>query len=271
MTSISQDLTRLSICSEPIFVVGAPRSGTSMMQHALRRHPALWGGEESDFLVPLSDGAWEAYQAGRRRGELHWLSSEDVSWEEFLAHLGAGVNALYTQRSDGLRWVEQTPQYTLHLDTIRMMFPGARFLFMLRDGRQVVSSLREFVNPVRHDRACQKWRAFTEAGLEFGRSEHGDRLLTVSYEDVVRDTDAAVRRIYAFLGLDHEPASVEFVTREHPINSSFGDEASSAKIVPRWRWWTPEERQAFDEIAGDLLIALGFERDRTWVQQDVAP
>lgn len=264
--------SHIEVCPDPIFVVGAPRSGTSMMQHSLRQHPGLWGGEESDFMIPLLQGAKEAHEYGVRRGDLHWLSSQGVAGTEFLRHVGYGINALYTDRSGGLRWVEQTPQYTLHLDDLNAMFPGARFLFMLRDGRSVVHSLRHFVNPVQHDRACRIWKRFTEAGLNFKSSDSGDRVMVVPYEEIVAETDRVLREIYAFLDMPFEAASVDFIRSNSPINSSFtGERTAREKIVPRWEAWSPDERETFDRIAGDLLVELGFEQDRRWVRQEVSP
>ena len=60
-------MTRIDVCENPIFVLGPPRSGTSMMQHSLRAHPDLWGGQESDYLVPMVDGLREVFEFGNRR------------------------------------------------------------------------------------------------------------------------------------------------------------------------------------------------------------
>ena len=253
------------ICEAPIFVIGAPRSGTSMMQWSLRQHPDLWGGQESDYLVPLIQGAREAFDYGSVRGDLHWLSGQGVSWDEFPEHIGIGINSLYTSRSGGLVWVEQSPIYTLHLDDMKRLFPGARFIYMLRDGRSVVHSLRNFVNPMDHGQATQTWIDYTGAALAFAESSHGASLLTVRYEDVVADTTTAVHRIDDFLGLPFAEASVEFIESKNPINSSFSDETSDEKVGPRWASWTDAERRSFANAAGELMAIAGYESDSTWV------
>lgn len=259
-------MATMDTCDNPIFVVGAPRSGTSMMQWSLRQHPDLWGGQESDFFVPLIEGARAAYGFGTVRGDLHWLSGQHVSWEEFVGRVGDGMNALYVSRSGGKRWVEQSPIYTLHLDTMVQMFPGARFIYMLRDGRSVVHSLRNFVHPMSHDEAIATWIAYTEAALAFADSADGSAMLTVRYEDVVSDTEAELRSIYAFLDVPFAAASVDFITSRRPINSSFADESSSrAKLGPRWSSWTAAECESFAGSAGSLTIALGYEDDATWM------
>lgn len=259
----------LQICDEPIFVVGAPRSGTSMMQWALRQHPDLWGGQESDYLVPLVEALGPVFEFGSQRGRLHWLSGQGVGWEEFLRHVGHGINSLYMSRSRGKRWVEQTPQYTHHMEAMSTMFPGAVFLFMLRDGRSVVSSLRRFVNPVPHEEACRIWKVSMESGLAFSRSGLGDRLHWIRYEDVVADTEAELAAVFDFLGLPPERKSVKFITKKSPINSSFQGEESQEKVGPRWAAWSHEERRSFADIAGHLLVELGFEADDGWVEADL--
>jgi hypothetical protein len=258
-------MTAIEICEEPVFVLGAPRSGTSMMQWALRQHPALWGGPESDFLIPLFDDLREVFEYGSRRDELHWLSGQGVSWEEFLAHLGHGVNSLYTNRAGGLRWVEQTPSYVNHLDDLLAMFPGARFVFMLRDGRSVVESLRRFVEPMELAEGARVWQVSTAAGLAFGESADGDRLHVARYEAAVTDTEGELKRLFEFLGLPHEPESVDFIRAKSPINASFPGESSADKVAPRWLEWLPADRELFDQIAGDTLIAAGYEPDHSWV------
>ena len=261
----------LEVCDRPVFVVGAPRSGTSMMQWALRQHPELWGGQESDYLVPLLADLDDVYAHGTVRGKLHWLSGQQVGHEEFLRHIGYGINSLYMSRTEGRCWVEQTPQYTLYLDGIATMFPGASFLFMLRDGRQVVTSLRKFVNPVEHADACHLWVNFTRHGLAFAQSEQGQRMHTVRYEHVVENTEAALRDIYDFLGLPYAAGSVEFIRSRSPINSSFGQEVSMDKVRARWLDWPLEQRQIFREIAGELLVELGFEPDHSWIEAAPLP
>lgn len=252
---------------DPVFVLGAPRSGTSMMAHALGQHPDLWTGEESDFLAPLLREARKAWEGGRVRGDLHWLAAGGVSWDEFAAWLGLGLNGLYTSRADGRRWVEQTPQYTFVLPLLAATFPGARFVYMLRDGRSVVHSLRHFVRPVEHERASRLWARHVREGLAFQQSDAGDRLYVARYAEVVGDTQAELERIQRFLDLDPVPGPAAFISDRGPINSSFTGESSKDKARTRWADWTTAEREQFHAAAGDLLVELGFEPDSGWLSR----
>jgi hypothetical protein len=255
---------KVEICDRPVFVLGAPRSGTSMMQWALRQHPNLWGGQESDFLVPLVREMKRVWEFGSTRGKLHWLSGQKVDFDEFMLHVGLGVNSLYTNRSKGLRWVEQTPQYTLHIDDMLRMFPEAQFLVMVRDGRQVVESLRNFVVPVPFDEACGTWRLYNETARRFAEGEHGGQIHFVSYEGAVTDTEREMRALFAFLGEPYSQAPADRIKNRAPMNSSFAGEGRDQKLAPRWASWTSEERSRFDELAGDILIELGYESDHDW-------
>ena len=261
---------KVEICERPVFVLGAPRSGTSMMQWALRQHPNLWGGQESDYLIPLVSELERIWEFGSTRGKLHWLSGQRVDLDEFVGHVGIGINALYTNRAKGLRWVEQTPQYTLHLDDMRRLFPGAQFLVMVRDGRQVVESLRNFVNPVPFEEACHIWLRHNQAARDFAAGEHGDHLHFVSYERAVLDTDAEMRQLFEFIGEPYSEAPGNRITSRAPMNSSFVGEGRDQKLAPRWSSWTARERAGFDEVAGDMLIALGYETDHDWIEREPA-
>ncbi len=236
-----------------------------MMQWALRQHPELWGGQESDFMVPLAEHLRSVHEYGTRRGKLHWLSGQNVDLAEFFAYIGLGLNALYTQRAGGLRWVEQTPQYTLHMDDILALFPGAVFVMMLRDGRDVVESLKHFVNPVEHVEASRLWAHFVSAGLDFAEGPHGDRVHVVRYEDAVERTASTMEGIFDFLGLPPCAESVAWITDRTPINSSFTD-STRRGTTGRWHGWTREERRLFREMAGEVLIRAGFEQDDSWVR-----
>lgn len=217
-------------------------------------------------MIPLIEKLREVHEFGSRRDDLHWLSGQKVSENEFLEFMGVGVNAMYTSRAGGLRWVEQTPQYTLHMDEILSLLPGAVFVMMLRDGRDVVESLKNFVNPVEHSEAARIWARFVTDGLDFADGPGHDRVHVVRYQDAIEETEATMAAIFEFLGLPESSASVGWIRDRSPINSSFVDEERS-RSVGRWRAWGSEDRARFSDEAGDALIRAGFEEDHAWVTQ----
>jgi hypothetical protein len=275
------DGTGLTLCPSPVFIIGSPRSGTTALAWSLARHPAFWTHGETQLLIDLfGDGRLERNYRRRAAPDGSWLDDVGIEREEFLAFVGAGLNALITERSGGRRWVDKTPGYTLMLDTVADLFPGAKFIHMLRDGRSAVHSM---VNFSRHESraryrvmrepwmtdfrvACRTWRDHVEAARRF-EAERPERCLSVVSEQLLRDADGGFERIFAFLGEppDEAPAR-EFRTRR--THSSFVPEPApgrtNAREVtkllgrPPWREWTRRRRAIFLEEAGATLVDCGL-------------
>ena len=174
-----------------MFIIGSPRSGTSVLAWSLAQRSELWTEAESDiFFYLLKDGHLErAFETSVARPDGTWLANHGVEIEQYLAHLGLGLNALLTDTSDGRRWIDQTPANTLVVDRLAQMFPGARFLHVLRDGRRVVHSMinfhRALSDPETVERmksagrlppwatdfrdACRIWARFSNTAAQFCR------------------------------------------------------------------------------------------------------
>lgn len=247
---------KVEITDAPIFVLGSPRSGTSMMQWALREHSHLWGGQESDYLLPLVESLKQQHAYGSSRGRLHWLSGQQVDLAEFLRHIGYGINALYTDRAKGLRWVEQTPLYTLMIDDLAVMFPDALFLWMLRDGREVAHSLRNFeANQQDLPIGTETWRRYTQAALDFNQSLHGDRMFLMRFAEIVTEPESALKPLWEFLDVPSEGGPAQMI-RERKLNSSFAAGEEGDRARSGWRAWSDRELQQFTGGAGPLMDRL---------------
>ena len=271
----------LRFCPNPVFVIGSPRSGTSALAWALAEHPSLWTRGETQLLIDLfGDGRLERNYLRRSAPDGSFLDQVEVEREEFLAYIGAGLNALLTDLSGGRRWIDKTPGYTLMVDTVADMFPGAVFLHMLRDGRRVVHSMVNFAAHRSRARyralkepwmtdfrvACRTWRDHVEAARRFEAARPG-RCLAVVAEELLRDPDGGFRRILAYLGeLSHDAPATTFRTRR--IHSSFVPEplrdgtnpAQVAKLLGPGPWaeWTDKQRAIFVEEAGPTMVDCGL-------------
>ena len=96
----------VEICARPCFVVGSPRSGTSALAWALNEHSDFQTSSESEFLYYLfaeNGHMHRVFRFVRDRPDGTYLAKELVSWEEFLASLGFGINRLFTTRTAGRR------------------------------------------------------------------------------------------------------------------------------------------------------------------------
>src|SRR4051812_27963542 len=189
------------ICPDPVFIIGAPRSGTTILAHALGKHTHFWASDESEFLLDLYGGGRieEAFDRACALEGDSWIRTEDVSRSEFLTFVSLGVNALFTSRSKGKRWIDHTNLYTQMADTLAEMFPQARFVHGLRDGRRAVHSTLHFKHrfeselpnrdvpplPIRSwvaagriapwaadfREACVVWSQYVEAATDFARRQ----------------------------------------------------------------------------------------------------
>jgi Sulfotransferase family len=264
----------VEISSSPVFIIGSPRSGTTILARSLAEHSAFWTSEESHFLSRLVESAGDVYASGLEGHLQSWIWAQGVGRAEFLAYLGTGVNALFTSRSNGRRWVEHTPYYLEIAGPLAEMFPEARFLHMLRDGRRVVHSMLHLLDRPRlvvgrarsrgprvgrwgqdFRAACRLWASSVEAASAFV-SQHPERARTVVHERLVADPETGFRELFEFLDVDWEPGPVELL-RCRRVNSSFGEDG---EIEPDpdpepWLGWSPEQLATFHEEAGRTLAA----------------
>ena len=290
LTTLSRaDAALTQLCPNPIFIIGSPRSGTSILAWSLAQHSQLWASGELHLIHGLF--GTEAFDQRVRREQAlpeGFMEEERVDRAELLRYLGMGVNALITNRSGGKRWIEQTPLYAVMVDRLLEMFPGAYFLHILRDGRAVVNSMMNFSNALPDGQreilmregwypewatdfatACSTWSSSVESAMDFSRL-HPDRCLTISYRQLVGGPEEGFRAIARFLGVPQEDGPAEHF-RTNRLHSSVIPPSEAGAPPPLasepWLAWTPEQRRLFTEIAAPTLIRYGLasgEEIATW-------
>src|SRR6476661_1578865 len=164
-------------------------------------------------------------------------------------------------------WGDKTPYYVNHIGEIRRVFPQARIVNMVRDGRDVaLSLLRVPFGPSNVWAAAGQWRQAIDAG-DRAAAELGDDLLTVRYEDVVTDPAAVVPAVCGFLGIDYKPEMLA-VEETPPDRIAAGQEAwfselyagISASSVGKWRrQMAASDAALFGSIAGEQLDRHGYD------------
>jgi hypothetical protein len=262
----------VEVCSNPVFIIGSPRSGTTALAWAMAEHPDFWTSNESQILFDLFGGGAldKNYQ---REGKTSWLRHQGIEPAEFLDLIGIGVNAVMTRAAGGLRWIDHTPVYTLMAESIAGMFPGARFIHILRDGRRVTHSMINYAAQFGPNapgapwaasfrEACRTWVEFTDTAMGF-QEAHPDRVVTIRNEDLVGDAPAGFRQIFEFLGVENHPGSAEFFARRR-INSSFGPPGKNVgaadTLTDPWSQWGVSRKQAFVQEASETMIRHGLAR-----------
>lgn len=183
------------------------------------------------------------------------------------------------------RWADKTPNNVRAIDRILTWFPNARFVHVLRDGRDVVCSLRHHPkeklvngkrvplntnNPI--PKCAERWLRDTATGLAY---RGHPRYMEVRYEDLVADPESEVRRVCDFAGEEFSPSMLETggdsggMEGGRLINNANAAQPISSRSVGRWRKdLSAEERQQFVDITGELLIALGYVENHRWITED---
>ncbi|NDC62703.1 MAG: sulfotransferase [Planctomycetia bacterium] len=285
MTPVSRPVPPALVrCAGPVFVIGAPRSGTTALGRALGHHGQFYAGDETLFMTELfgnrrTEGVHERW-AGRPSSS--WLRRENVSLDDFLEALGAGIDALFTRAAGGRRWVDHTPAYARIAPTLGRLFPHASFLHILRDGREVVNSMINISRTLPGDVAeqmkqkgflpdwgrdfrvaCASWRDTVRAAADYAR-EQPHRCRVVWHRELEADPVTTLAEVFRFLGAPDDPAPAHFL-RTNRFNTSFTGPDGPGPVRPDayrrpdpWSEWSDEQRAIFMEVAGPEMQNQGF-------------
>lgn len=274
-----------------LFVVGCPRSGTTLLQRMLDHHPQLAVANDTHFIPraidgvtgegdpPLTSGLVEAVLGYRRFPRLGLAEATAREAATGVATYGEFVSALYTAyaRARGKPLAgEKTPDYVKSLARLHALLPWVRSVHIVRDGRDVALSTLEWARsdkgPGRYTlweeepvAVCSLWwRRMVTTGRRDGAALGPARYREVRYEDLVARPGEVLRDLVAFLDL---PDAVEMANyHEGKTRLDPGLSAKKAWLppTPGLRDWRTQMRErdvaVFEAISGDLLSTLGYER-----------
>jgi len=222
----------------PIFVVGMPRSGTTLIEQVLASHPRVFGAGELTDVLSLAR-------------ELSGVPESQAALVKTLLSLGpASLRALadrYIARLDELapaaqHVVDKMPGNYLYLGLITTLWPEARIIVALRDPRDVAVScwstyfgVLRWANDLRHiaaqiiqhDRLIAHWKAVLPSPL-----------IEVSYEALVADFEPQARRLIDAVGLPWDPACLEFHSLKRPIRTASLKQVRQpiySRSIGRWK------------------------------------
>ena len=244
----------------PIFVVGSPRSGTSLAVDLFATHPDVANWSEGGRL-------WDPIDYRSDEADHHWPAERATAAEIARLHRWC---EWYRRAHGKARFVNKHPRNSVRIDYLRRVFPDARFIHVIRDGRAVVSSivtqirsrprrarqpLGGFCRPpgwralLRDDLVEQtalQWQAIVRHVRERGR-DLGPDYREVRYEDLCARPREIYRGLYEFAGLAAGEAQLAGIP-SRPLEPSEG-----------WRErLTAQEIATVEKTAGDLLAELGY-------------
>jgi len=240
----------------PIFIVGSPRSGTTLMRSIIDAHPAIFCPPLETFLFtsmrPTFLGHIWDYQFSNslfsRSDYLQWL-------RDFVLSLFANHGMLCGKR----RFAEKTPSHVHVMDLIREAFPDAQFIHMIRNGYEVCRSIKEM--PWGHKdigRSADQWLKSIEVARKFGAELGPLNYIEIRMEDLLADPEGRLRGLCTFLDEPFHPVLLEF---HQPENNSWGLQLSplAASSGSHRGDLSPAEKELFCELAGTLMTQLGYD------------
>ncbi len=257
--------------SWPIVIFGAPRSGTTYLNTLVNTHPEVYVTHETRVLhwlhlalrrLPSSDRAVKTHRA------------------LFVGHLEEElpevVRAFYRRMRPHARyWGDKNPFYGSNdaagaLDTVAEVYPGARFVHILRDGRDVAASLVRKISPdgevwTTLEAAGRVWVQHVDNGVAFGARRSAEDYLEIRFEDLIADDLGHARRLFSFLGIELAPETVEFCEKQRQERTVVSGATSVGGIgSEQWRLaLSVEEQVTLLRDIGPHLVRYGYETEES--------
>lgn len=278
------------------FILGNPRSGTSLLRLMLDSHPeiaappecgflhwwfkkyAAWIWDSSalesfieDLLTSRKIETWSLDRA-QLRGFIH--KHKPITYGE----LGLCIYQFWASQIGKAPSVilDKNNYYIHHLGDLLQIWPQAKFLFLIRDGRDVACSYKEIEllstnSPYKPklstqiDVIAQEWLRNNANIVTFLTSLSGDRWLMIKYEDLVTETERELKRITEFFGLPYSTEMLNYHLREAEPESTLDWKLKTREMPDKYnvgKYKTklaPSEIEIFNNIANEMLKIGGYE------------
>jgi hypothetical protein len=256
----------------PIFVLGCPRSGTTLLRLMLRAHPRIaippetrllldayeHRGAYGDLRRPANRTAlaeWITAGAGTRFGRLgldpRTVAAEIVAGPPTLGSALDITLRAYARRLGKPRWGDKRPGYVQHIGALLRLFPDAQIVHVVRDGRDCVAELKRtpwWRMGVYH--AIATWTQAIDAGEAAAARLSPGTYAEVQYERLAEDPEGELRRLCAFLGEEYVPAMAEAAT------STVWGRRHGEQGGRRLEAW---EQALCEAVMTERLLAYGYE------------
>jgi tetratricopeptide (TPR) repeat protein len=243
----------------PIFVVGLPRSGSTLIEQILASHSAVEGTQEladiPRYVLELQ-GRERDFESPRYPGVLAQLPAA-----QFLRFADTYLNDTRAYRSGKPRFIDKMPNNFRHIGLIHLMFPNAKIIDARREPmaccfgnlKQLFSRGQEFAYSI--EDIGRYYRTYLEL-MEHWDDALPGRVLRVHHEDVVDDLERSVRRILDFCELPFEPACVEFHRTERSIRTASSEQVRQPIFREGLDQWSRYEAflGPLREVLGDALV-----------------
>jgi hypothetical protein len=285
--------------SKPIFIIGSPRSGTSILTWCLGHHPNLFPVPESNWIGDFAVKVAVAYQIGTALGDYSILSAMDIPDDEFFAVFGQSINDLIlshrkdyatkretrtielkiepcwleatsTAAGPKRRWVDGTPEYSLYVYGLRKLFPQALFIHLFRDVEAVVRSMVNFHRVAgiqlvaNEEEAYRYWIRTVSACLMTERAYGPNVVHRIRYTDLTDNPESTMRSLLDFLKEPYterciEPLQLRINSSTVPADFRSDDPATDPVVVEQATRLSRELEQSLQPAEASPAAAAEME------------
>lgn len=272
----------------PVFVVGMNGSGTTLLLDCLDQHPNLYGLIWETKVLPYFLRHHTKYEPLQNDANFKrlWEDVRDTSafritnkgaapplpenWRELphdLSTVFDNILSYFASKENKSRWCEKTPLYALHMLDIARLFPQARFIHMIRDGRDTaVSFHRRWGN--KPQVTIFRWKHLIRVAHHQG-SVLGDKYMEVFYEKLTECPERVLRQVCTFI---NEPFSANMLNLKRRRGGKNETTSFRGKVVKNYSkyptYFSKAIIQSLEMIAGAELSRLGYETDYPYCDQD---
>jgi Sulfotransferase family len=276
--------------SDPyLFIVGCARSGTTLVHRIVDAHPEIAITPEMHWITrhfKSRNGLVASELVSELTGHKRFAQFE-IPREQFEGLLGSGeavpyptflrrVFGLYGKIKNKPLVGNKTPAYVRRIPTLHALWPEAKFVHIIRDGRDVCLSVLNWKKAERTAGRYASWeedpvsttalwwerkvRKAREDGAALGPGLYQETL----YEDLVEDPERECKRLCEFLGVPYDDAMIRFHEGRERVEPGRGAKSAWLRVTSGLRDWRTEmctgDVERFEAAAGDLLEELGYER-----------
>jgi Sulfotransferase family len=258
MTSVfpqTQQSNTGNLLKAPIFLVGAERSGTTVLRLMLRNHPQICWCQEFEYTVDLmTDGGrfpdLDTYYEWLETHRIFRMTGFEIDRALDYPHL---IDSFLRQQLDRAGKPIVGATIHRHFDRILHIWPDARFIHLIRDPRDVARSCigMGWVSNVWS--GCQRWIEAEQIWNKLSQVVPEERRIELTYEELITDAKLALTRLCEFIGVDYDGAMLAY-------DGSSTYSAPDPSLIQQWRKKLSErEIRLVESRVGNLLTERGYE------------